>query len=89
MSPGSALPPGLAAAAEAKKEVEAYSPIMVLMLRELHAISPPSQFAKHVPTFYLYVGICFPTQNALGEPAAACRSSGAFRLCDRALHLSV
>jgi hypothetical protein len=25
----------------------------VLLLRELHAMSPPSQFAKHLPTFYL------------------------------------
>jgi hypothetical protein len=54
MSPGgSVLPPGHAAAAEARKEVEAYSPIMVLLLRNLHMLSPPSQFAKHLPTFYL------------------------------------
>eukprot|EP01043_Picozoa_sp_COSAG02_P033901 COSAG02_NODE_2339_length_9107_cov_112.188055_3_plen_78_part_00 len=54
MSPGgSVLPPGHAAALEARKEVEAYSPIMVLLLRNLHMLSPPSQFAKHLPTFYL------------------------------------
>jgi hypothetical protein len=55
-SPGPPLPPGHAGAGvtpEARKEVEAYNPIMVLLLRELHAMSPPSQFAKHLPTFYL------------------------------------
>eukprot|EP01043_Picozoa_sp_COSAG02_P012268 COSAG02_NODE_471_length_21662_cov_70.510040_20_plen_94_part_00 len=52
MSPGGSVLPH-AAAPEARKEVEAYSPIMVLLLRNLHMLSPPSQFAKHLPTFYL------------------------------------
>lgn len=50
---GSPGPHGAVPASEAAKEVESYNPIIVVLLQNLHRLSPPGKFAKHLPTFYL------------------------------------